>query len=224
MAEAAVVYCAACGLHQAGAGRLGRVARANEALTPVAAGNAGRTDMSIVLPKLEKGEEALKRGSAGWKNFAVVTTHSPWSLAQSRMPQPAQVVFIDSLERKDLNKLTEQLRGLDLLVGLGSGRAMDAAKFLAKVTGIKLAQVLSTSSNNACFTRTAWTFEKGARIPERETPIPQQLILDFDLLRQAPPVVRDLYQKLGHVLIVNNPGLITRSGYPFLPKSSIQKC
>ena len=148
--------------------------------------NAERIDMSNASPKLEKGAQALKCGSAGWKNFALVTTHSPWSLARSRMPEPAQVVFIDSLERKDLTKHAEQLRGLDLLVGLGSGRAMDAAKFLAKITGIKLAQVLSTSSNNACFTRTAWTFERGARVPERETPIPQQLILDFDLLRQAP--------------------------------------
>jgi glycerol-1-phosphate dehydrogenase [NAD(P)+] len=144
------------------------------------------SDMSIVWPKLEKGAQALKRGSAGWKNFGVVTTRSPWRLAQSAMPEPTQVLFIHSLERKDLKKLTEQLRGLDLLVGLGSGLAMDAAKFLAKVTGIGLAQVLSTSSNNACFTRTAWTFENGARIPERDAPIPQQLILDFELLRQAP--------------------------------------
>jgi glycerol-1-phosphate dehydrogenase [NAD(P)+] len=63
---------------------------------------------------------------------------------------------------------------------------MDAAKFLAKVTGAPLAQVLSTSSNNACFTRTARTFDNGARIPEREAPIPLQLVLDTDLLAAAP--------------------------------------
>jgi len=49
---------------------------------------------------------------------------------------------------------------------------MDTAKYLAKVEQAALAQVLTTSSNNACFTRTAWTFEGNTRIPERDVPIP----------------------------------------------------
>jgi glycerol-1-phosphate dehydrogenase [NAD(P)+] len=142
--------------------------------------------MSVAWPKLEKGEQALASGSAGWKNFGIITTPSPWGLARSKMPEPTQLFFVSSLERQELNRLSEKVQGLDLLVGLGSGLPMDAAKFAAKAMHIELAQVLSTSSNNACFTRTAWTFEKGRRTPEREVPIPKQLILDFDLLRRAP--------------------------------------
>lgn len=63
---------------------------------------------------------------------------------------------------------------------------MDTAKYLAKMKQTRLAQALSTSSNNACFTRTAWTFHDGLRIPERDVPIPSQIILDYDLLRSAP--------------------------------------
>src|SRR5262245_58549196 len=142
--------------------------------------------MSTVWPKLKKGAGILKSASAGWANFGIVTTRSPWSLARASVPQPTQLLLIDSLERKNLGHLAAQVRGLDLIVGLGSGIAMDAAKFLAKAISAGLAQVPSTSSNNACFTRTAWTFDGGARIAERECPIPQQLVLDTDLLRAAP--------------------------------------
>jgi glycerol dehydrogenase-like iron-containing ADH family enzyme len=101
---------------------------------------------------LEKGAGILRSAGAGWKNFGVVTTRSPWHLAQSKVPSPAQMFLVDGVERRDLRRLAEKARGLDLIIGLGSGVAMDAAKFLAKVTGAPLAQVLSTSSNNACFT------------------------------------------------------------------------
>ena len=43
------------------------------------------------------------------------------------------------------------------------------------------------------------------------------------LLGQAPAIVRDLYQKLGHVLIRNPASASHGSGYPSPPKSSIQK-
>lgn len=142
--------------------------------------------MSMSWPELVKGEHVLTSASADWTDFGVVTTPSPWSLARSSVPEPAKILFVDSLERTSLARLAEPLRGLDLVVGLGSGLAMDAAKYLAKVTGSDLVQVLSTSSNNACFTRTAWTLENGARIPEREAPIPRQLIVEFELLRKAP--------------------------------------
>jgi glycerol-1-phosphate dehydrogenase [NAD(P)+] len=73
-----------------------------------------------------------------------------------------------------------------MIIGIGSGLSMDTAKYLAKTEKTALVQILTTSSNNACFTRTAWTFEGDARIPERDVPIPSQLVLDYDLLAQAP--------------------------------------
>ena len=139
-----------------------------------------------IWPALEKGVGALKAASADWQNFCVVTTQSPWRFAQTHLPEPRSVIFAENLNRKTLETLTTQTGDSHLIVGVGSGLAMDTAKYLAKVKQTALAQVLSTSSNNACFTRTAWTFEGGARIPEREVPIPSQIILDYDLLRSAP--------------------------------------
>jgi glycerol-1-phosphate dehydrogenase [NAD(P)+] len=139
-----------------------------------------------IWPDLEKGDGALKAASADWRDFCVVTTPSPWRFAQPHLPEPRSVIFAENLNRKTLETLATQMGDSHLVVGVGSGLAMDAAKYLAKARQTALAQVPSTSSNNACFTRTAWTFEGGARIPEREVPIPLQIVLDYDLLRSAP--------------------------------------
>ena len=142
--------------------------------------------MTATWPSLDKGNGVLKAVAAGWHNFAVVTTASPWALTQAHMPAPRIVVTARDLNRQTLDALREGVRGVDMIVGIGSGLSMDTAKFLAKAEQTGLAQVLTTSSNNACFTRTAWTFEGDARIPEREVPIPRHLVLDYDLLARAP--------------------------------------
>jgi glycerol-1-phosphate dehydrogenase [NAD(P)+] len=142
--------------------------------------------MTQSWPLLEKGPGTLKASAAGWRNFAVVTTPSPWALARSLLPSPATVVFTADLKRETLERLRTEVRGTSMIVGIGSGVSMDTAKYLAKAEGKTLAQVLTTSSNNACFTRTAWTFEGDLRVPERNVPIPRQILVDTDLLLQAP--------------------------------------
>jgi glycerol-1-phosphate dehydrogenase [NAD(P)+] len=137
-------------------------------------------------PAIQKGDGALRKAAAGWQDYCVVTTHSPWALAKGDMPKPMSVVYATDLKRATLETLREHAGGAQMIVGLGSGLAMDTAKFLAKANGVELAQVLSTSSNNACFTRTAWTFEGDRRVPERDVPIPRALVLDYALLRHAP--------------------------------------
>jgi glycerol-1-phosphate dehydrogenase [NAD(P)+] len=142
--------------------------------------------MTISWPALEKGSGILKSAASTWRDFAIVTTPSPWALAKAHLPEPRTVILATDLNRETLESLRERVRGVSMIVGVGSGLSMDTAKYLAKTENAALAQVLTTSSNNACFTRTAWTFEGRARIPERDVPIPHQLILDYHLLMQAP--------------------------------------
>lgn len=142
--------------------------------------------MTTTWPHLDKGQDALKAASADWRNFAVITTASPWALTCDLMPKPRTVVTATDLNRTTLEAMRDKVRGADMIVGIGSGLSMDTAKYLAKAEQTGLAQVLTTSSNNACFTRTAWTFEGDARIPEREVPIPRHLVLDTGLLAKAP--------------------------------------
>jgi glycerol dehydrogenase-like iron-containing ADH family enzyme len=142
--------------------------------------------MTTSWPGLEKGSGILKSATSAWRDFAVVTTPSPWALAKGVLPEPRTVILATDLKRKTLECLRERVRGASMIVGVGSGLSIDTAKYLAKTENAALAQVLTTSSNNACFTRTAWTFEGNARIPERDVPFPRQLILDYQVLMQAP--------------------------------------
>jgi glycerol-1-phosphate dehydrogenase [NAD(P)+] len=142
--------------------------------------------MTTPWPALEKGSGILKSAASAWHDFAVVTTLSPWALVKAELPEPHAVILATDLKRETLEFLRERVRGASMIVGVGSGLSMDTAKYLAKTENAALAQVLTTSSNNACFTRTAWTFEGSARIPEREVPIPRQLILDYRILMHAP--------------------------------------
>jgi glycerol-1-phosphate dehydrogenase [NAD(P)+] len=142
--------------------------------------------MTTSWPGLEKGSGILELAASAWRDFAVVTTPSPWALVKADLPEPRTVILATDLKRATLESLRERVRGASMIVGVGSGLSMDTAKYLAKAENAALTQVLTTSSNNACFTRTAWTFEGSARIPERDVPIPRQLILDCHVLMQAP--------------------------------------
>src|SRR5256885_6604175 len=97
-----------------------------------------------IWPALEKGDGALRAASAGWRDFCVVTTPSPWRLAESHVPKPRFVVFAENLGRQTLAAMTAKMGDAGLIVGLGSGLAMDTAKYLAKAKRTALAQVLTT--------------------------------------------------------------------------------
>jgi glycerol-1-phosphate dehydrogenase [NAD(P)+] len=145
------------------------------------------TGVATAWPKLQRHTGALREHSRDWPGFTVVTTPSPWRLAQPMLGRaPASVVIIPSLQRNGLAKALASAQGSKLIVGIGSGTAMDAAKYIAKHLDAKLIQVPSTAANNAPFTRACWVLESGERRSERPTPIPDEIIADPDLIAQAP--------------------------------------
>ena len=106
----------------------------------------GAQAMTDGWPALSKGAEMLRRRSRQWRNFGVVTTASPWSLAHSILENaPERIVFIGSTDRGELDLAADQLEGVELVIGLGGGIAMDAAKYAAKKTRARLVQVPSTA-------------------------------------------------------------------------------
>jgi glycerol-1-phosphate dehydrogenase [NAD(P)+] len=137
-------------------------------------------------PKLNKGKNALPSSANSWENYFVVTTPSPWSLANSTLMNAKEIIFVHDLDKANLDRLGREFNAAPMIIGIGSGTAMDAAKFLAKYTDAELVQVPTTSSNNACFTRTAWTFEGKKRVAERNTPIPKEIVIDYNLFEKAP--------------------------------------
>src|SRR5262245_49245008 len=87
------------------------------------------TQQTPRFPELSKGSGALSRLSASWSDFAVVTTNSPWKLAEPMLStRPARVVRVETLERDRLDTLAEGLKGGWRIVGMRSGPAGDGAQ------------------------------------------------------------------------------------------------
>lgn len=138
-------------------------------------------------PPMTVGAGVLRRASAAWGRAGIITTRSPWALAEPLLAAaPARMALVATLERADLETLAADLRGIERAVGLGGGLALDAAKFVAWRLGVPLVQVPSSASNNACFTRTSGCLVDGRRAPMREAPVPEGVVVDHDLIARAP--------------------------------------
>ena len=70
--------------------------------------------------------------------------------------------------------------------GIGGGSACDAAKLYAARTGARLVLVPTILSADAAFTKSAGV-RVGHRVRYVGEVFPDHLLVDFDLLRQAPP-------------------------------------
>jgi glycerol-1-phosphate dehydrogenase [NAD(P)+] len=143
--------------------------------------------MSLAWPPMTAGPGVLRDASRAWRGSGVVTTRSPWALAEPMLAAaPARVACVATLERAALEALAADLTGVDRVVGLGGGLALDAAKLVAWRLGVPLVQVPSSASNNACFTRTSGCLVDGRRAPMREAPVPAAVVVDHDLIARAP--------------------------------------
>src|SRR5262245_4150305 len=143
--------------------------------------------MTATWPLMTAGFGVLRDASLAWGRFAIVTTRSPWALAEPMLATPpTHVASVATLERAYLEGLAAELRGVDRVVGLGGGRARDARELVAWRLGVPRVQVPSSASNNACFTRTSGCLEHGRRVPMRDAPVPEAVVVDHDLIAQAP--------------------------------------
>jgi glycerol dehydrogenase-like iron-containing ADH family enzyme len=137
---------------------------------------------------MTKGAGVLARESTAWSEFAVLTTASPWAVARPMLARPAsRLLLVESLERDHLDALARSAAGVSLVVGLGGGMALDGAKHVAWRTGARLVQVPSSAANNACFTRRWRCLVNGRRGPVQDGPLPDQLLVDTELVLRAPP-------------------------------------
>src|ERR1700736_1431678 len=120
---------------------------------------------------LDCGRDIVGVLSDEWSRYAVVTTPTPWrELRQSLRHQPDQVLCVGNLEITHLDALASAADGIDLVVGLGSGRAMDAAKYVALKRNARLILVPTNVSNAACLNPFIGAQHQGIRQTVRESP------------------------------------------------------
>ncbi len=115
----------------------------------------GRTGGSKTKPAdqidIRYGAGLLRQDSAAWPAYAVVATPTALETAQPHLAKPPTSVvhaeWLDSGHQRDLASLTSD--DVELVVGLGGGRALDASKFVALEKEVPLIMVPTIVSSGA---------------------------------------------------------------------------
>jgi len=118
--------------------------------------------------------------------FAVATMELPWALVRDRLgATPAVVLEAGSMEIETLDRQVAQAAGCDTLLAIGGGRAVDLGKYASWKLGVRLVTVPTILSVDA-FTTPAAGVRRDHRVEYAGTASPDPLVIDYDLIRQAP--------------------------------------
>ena len=122
-------------------------------------------------------------------SYAAFVAPEPFGLVEDRLVRaPAHVTIAGELELDALERLGEETAatGVEAVVGIGGGSAIDTAKFVAWRTGLALWQFPSIASVDAVFTRPAGV-RTGRRVRYMGDVAPELVAVDLDLVLAAPP-------------------------------------
>jgi glycerol dehydrogenase-like iron-containing ADH family enzyme len=120
--------------------------------------------------------------------YIVVTMRELWHSLKDELggADLAYVHFVESLELNRLEELVKALPKASSVIGVGGGRAIDVAKFIAWRRNIPLFQVPTITSTNAAFTHRCAVRIKGV-VRYIGWAVPEVVYVDYDLVRSAPP-------------------------------------
>jgi len=134
----------------------------------------------------EIGRDLIERVSAQLPEHIAFVAPEPWDLVKPRWARPPHlVVEASQLEHEYLDELARTVEGVEAVVGVGGGSALDTAKFVSWKTGLPLWQFPSVASVDAVFTRPAGVREE-RRVRYVGEAVPQLVAADLDLLHAAP--------------------------------------
>ena len=142
--------------------------------------------------EIRYGTGLLRRQSSGWPPYAGVSSPRAHRTAAAHLGRPpATVVHADSLDFEYLQMLTESLSGAaELLVGLGGGLALDAAKYAALARKLPLVLVPTIVSTGAIIHSMFARWEGRQIIGGVENwpwVEPNYVLVDFYMALKAPP-------------------------------------
>jgi len=119
--------------------------------------------------------------------FIVTTMEVPWRLAQPRLgAQPAAVIFVETMEIETLDRQVAGAPQCDTVLAIGGGQAIDLGKYLAWKRGLRLVTAPTILSVDA-FVTPAAGIRRGHRVEYVGQTSPDPLVIDYDLIRTAPP-------------------------------------
>jgi glycerol-1-phosphate dehydrogenase [NAD(P)+] len=119
--------------------------------------------------------------------FLVTTMEVPWRLAQPRLgAAPTAVLFVENMEIETLDRQVAAAAPCDTVVAIGGGQVIDLGKYLAWKRGLRLVTVPTILSVDALVTPAAGV-RRGHRVEYVGQTSPDPLVIDYDLIRTAPP-------------------------------------
>ncbi len=119
--------------------------------------------------------------------YLIAANDPPWSSIADRVPAPVTVVSARDMEVAKLDRDVDHTAddGAEIVVGFGGGTALDTAKYLAWKRGLPLVQIPTITSVDAGFTDAIGVRADG-RVRYVGTIVPEEVVLDVDLIRSAP--------------------------------------
>ncbi len=127
-------------------------------------------------------------GVGDWAgDFVVTTMELPWKLTKPLLGgQPRTVHIVNSMEFDDVESQIAELPACDTVVAIGGGRAIDFGKYMAFKRSCRLISIPTILSVDAFVTPQAG-LRRHHRVEYVGQASPDPLVIDYDLLRTAPP-------------------------------------
>ncbi len=119
--------------------------------------------------------------------YLVTSMDVPWQLARSRLGTlPATVLMVENMEAETLDRQVATAPECDTVLAIGGGQAIDLGKYLAWKRGLRLVTAPTILSVDA-FVTPAAGIRRGHRVEYVGQTSPDPLVIDYDLIRTAPP-------------------------------------
>ncbi len=120
------------------------------------------------------------------KKYAVMTMDIPWSLVKDRIGgTPTSITMVRGLEHKYLDELVRELPIVDMVVGIGGGVAVDAAKYFAWKRQCSLALVPTIVSVDAYVSPEVAVRDSGV-VHYIGKVSPEKIVIDYRAIQSAP--------------------------------------
>jgi len=123
----------------------------------------------------------------GLDRFLVTTMELPWSKAKARIgADPTHVLMVENMQLETLDRQNRAAPEVDTVLAIGGGQAVDLGKYIAWKRNLRLVTVPTVLSVDA-FVTPAAGIRLGYRVEYVGQTSPDPLVIDYDLLRTAPP-------------------------------------